>query len=205
MGGESQEWRTRPGEGNQPLFGSPSIAGSSLSFMAPGSHLGRRSARVSRAGQRSRSDGDGSGSFRRRARGTNIRHQLGGLLRQAVYGRLAGYEAMPGVSLMIQRCVRSSGREVHGSASSLDQPDGAVRDQWLATVANLAALADRRPLPQGAKAQVPLCRGVSAHGAAPEAVSRLLRPAAHAGADPGTSHHSAATACAVCARSQSAM
>ena len=25
-------------------------------------------------------------------RGTNIRHQLGGLLRQAVYGRLAGYE-----------------------------------------------------------------------------------------------------------------
>jgi hypothetical protein len=49
--------------------------------------------------------------------------------------------------------------------SSLDQPDGAVRDrEWLATEANLAALADRRPLSKGATAQVPLCRGVSATG-----------------------------------------
>jgi hypothetical protein len=31
------------------------------------------------------------------------------------------------------------------------------------------------------------------------------RPAVHVGADPGASHHSAATACAVCARFQSVM
>ena len=84
---------------------------------------------------------------------------------------------------------------------------GRFETKWLATRVNLAALADGRPLSKGAKAQVPLCRGVSAPGVSgPEAVSRPPpRPVAHAGADPGASHHWAATACAVCARSQSVM
>ena len=133
-------------------------------------------------------------------RGTNIRHQLGG---SAGYedvndaGRLADDPAMRAIV----------GREGMDRPAASTSQMGRFETKWLATRANSAALADGRPLPKGPTAQVPLCRGVSApRGSGPEAVSRPPpRPAAHAGADPGTSHHSAATACAVCARSQSVM
>lgn len=73
---------------------------------------------------------------------------------------------MPGVSLMIQRCVRSSNAGMDRPAASTSQM-GRFETEWLATEADLAALADRRPLTQGGKAQVPLCRGVSAGGSGP--------------------------------------
>ena len=59
-------------------------------------------------------------------RGKNIRHRLIGLLRQAVYGRLAGYETcmMPSGSPVIRRCARSWGRDWDGSIRGLDQPNG---------------------------------------------------------------------------------
>jgi hypothetical protein len=127
-----------------------------------------------------------------------------------VYGRLAGYED-----------VNDAGRLAHDPAmraivgrEGIDRPAastsqmGRFETEWLATEADLAALADRRPLTQGGKSARPVMprRKRDRGGAAPEAVSRPPpRPAAHASADPGASHHSAATAYAVCARSQSVM
>jgi hypothetical protein len=131
-------------------------------------------------------------------RGTNIRHQLGG---SAGYedvndaGRLAHDPAMRAIV----------GREgMDRSAVSTSQM-GRFETEWLATEADLAALADRRPLTQGGKAPV-VPRRKRDRGERPrEAVSPPPRPVAHVGADPGASHHSAANACAVCARSQAVM
>ena len=53
---------------------------------------------------------------------------------------------MPGVSLVIQRCVRSSDVGMDRPAASTSQM-GRFETEWLATEASLAALADRRPLP----------------------------------------------------------
>jgi len=99
-------------------------------------------------------------------RGTNIRHQLGGLLRQAVYGRLAGYEDVNDAGHFADDPAMRAivGREGMDRPAASTSQMGRFETEWLATEANLAALADRRLLPQGAEAKVPLCRGVSAHG-----------------------------------------
>ena len=57
-------------------------------------------------------------------RGKNIRHQLLGLLRQAVYGRLAGYEDVNDA----ERLARDPTMRAI-VAGGLDQPDGPLRDR----------------------------------------------------------------------------
>ena len=64
-------------------------------------------------------------------RGRNIRHHLRGLLRQAVYGRLAGYEDVNDAERLARdpamRAIVGPGG--HGPAGGLDQPDGPLRDR----------------------------------------------------------------------------
>ena len=64
-------------------------------------------------------------------RGRNIRHHLPGLLRQSVFGRLAGYEDVNDAErLACDPAMRAIvGREGTRSAGGLDQPDGPVRDR----------------------------------------------------------------------------
>ena len=63
-------------------------------------------------------------------RGKNIRHRLLDLLRQAVYGRLAGYEDVNDADALptIRPCA-PSWRGKGSTAGRLDQPDGPVRDR----------------------------------------------------------------------------
>jgi Transposase DDE domain group 1 len=71
-----------------------------LSFRPPadapvsriGGHLRRRLARVPGTRRRARPYHDGRRYTRRRTTGKNGRHALVGMLRQSVFGRLAGYE-----------------------------------------------------------------------------------------------------------------
>jgi hypothetical protein len=77
-------------------------------------------------------------------RGQNIRHRLLGLLRQAIYGRLAGYEDVNDA----QRLARDPGMRAIVSREGLERPAasssemGRFETAWLATDANLAALTD---------------------------------------------------------------
>src|ERR671938_1304181 len=77
-------------------------------------------------------------------RGRNIRHRLLGLLRQAVYGRLAGYEDVNDA----ERLARDPAMRAIVGREGLDRPAasgsemGRFETGWLATEANLAALAD---------------------------------------------------------------
>src|SRR5215211_5018732 len=76
-------------------------------------------------------------------RGKNIRHRLLGLLRQAVYGRLAGYEDVNDA----ERLARDPAMRAIVGREGLDRPAastsqmGRFETEWLATEANLAALA----------------------------------------------------------------
>jgi hypothetical protein len=77
-------------------------------------------------------------------RGTNIRHRLLGLLRQAVYGRLAGYEDVNDA----ERLARDPAMRAIVGREGLDRPAasssqmGRFETGWLPTEANLAALTD---------------------------------------------------------------
>src|SRR5215204_3373889 len=76
-------------------------------------------------------------------RGKNIRHRLLGLLRQAVYGRLAGYEDVNDA----ERLARDPAMRAIVGREELDRPaastsqTGRFETEWLPTEANLAALA----------------------------------------------------------------
>jgi hypothetical protein len=75
-------------------------------------------------------------------RGKNIRHRLLGLLQQAVYGRLAGYEDVNDA----ERLARDPAMRAIVGREGLDRPVasssemGRFETTWLATEANLAAL-----------------------------------------------------------------
>ena len=77
-------------------------------------------------------------------RGKNIRHRLLGLLRQAVYGRLAGYEDVNDA----ERLARDPAMRAIVGREGIDRPAastsqmGRFETEWLATEANLAALTD---------------------------------------------------------------
>jgi hypothetical protein len=76
-------------------------------------------------------------------RGKNTRHRLLGLLRQAVYGRLAGYEDVDDA----ERLARDPAMRAIVGREGLDRPAastsqmGRFETEWLATEANLTALA----------------------------------------------------------------
>jgi len=76
-------------------------------------------------------------------RGRNIRHRRLGLLRQAVYGRLAGYEDVNDA----ERLARDPAMRAIVGREELDRPaastsqTGRFETEWLPTEANLAALA----------------------------------------------------------------
>src|ERR671921_1145262 len=77
-------------------------------------------------------------------RGKNIQHRLLGLLRQAVYGRLAGYEDVNDA----ERLARDPAMRAIVGREGLDRPAastsqmGRFETEWLATEANLTALTD---------------------------------------------------------------
>src|ERR671913_114987 len=75
-------------------------------------------------------------------RGTNIRHRLLGLLRQAVYGRLAGYEDVNDAERLARDPVMRAivGREGLDRPAASSSEMGRFEAEWLATEANLAAL-----------------------------------------------------------------
>ena len=76
--------------------------------------------------------------------GRNIRHHLRGLLRQAVYGRLAGYEDVNDA----ERLARDPAMRAIVGREGMDRPAastsqmGRFETEWLASEANLAALRD---------------------------------------------------------------
>ena len=77
-------------------------------------------------------------------RGRNIRHHLPGLLRQAVYGRLAGYEDVNDAERLARDPVMRAivGHESLERLAASSSQMGRFETEWLATEANLAALAD---------------------------------------------------------------
>jgi hypothetical protein len=77
-------------------------------------------------------------------RGRNIRHRLLGLLRQAVYGRLAGYEDVNDAErLACDPAMRAIvGREGMDRPAASTSQMGRFETEWLATEANLATLTD---------------------------------------------------------------
>src|ERR1041384_1905085 len=76
--------------------------------------------------------------------GKNGRHQLAGLLRQSVFGRLAGYEDVNDAERLCHdpamRWVVGA-RAISGSAASASQM-GRFETKWLSRPENLAVLAD---------------------------------------------------------------
>src|SRR3954453_10041774 len=76
--------------------------------------------------------------------GENGRHRLAGLLRQSVFGRLAGYEDVNDADRLCHdpamRWVVGD-RAINGSAASASQMGG-FETRWLSRPENLAALAD---------------------------------------------------------------
>src|SRR6266513_3836957 len=77
-------------------------------------------------------------------RGKNTRHVLSGLLRQSVFGRLAGYEDVNDADRLARDPAMRwivGGRSVHDCAASASQM-GRFETEWLASEENLAALAD---------------------------------------------------------------
>jgi hypothetical protein len=77
-------------------------------------------------------------------RGKNIRHRLLGLLRQAVYGRLAGYEDVNDAERLARDPAMRAivGREGIDQLAASTSQMGRFETEWLATEANLAALTD---------------------------------------------------------------
>src|ERR687885_1900356 len=77
-------------------------------------------------------------------RGRNIRHRLLGLLRQAVYGRLAGYEDVNDAERLARDPAMRAivGREGLGRPAASGSQMGRFETEWLATEANLAALTE---------------------------------------------------------------
>jgi hypothetical protein len=77
-------------------------------------------------------------------RGKNTRHRLLGLLRQAIYGRLAGYEDVNDAERLAHDPVMRAivGREGLNRPAASTSQMGRFETEWLATEANLAALTD---------------------------------------------------------------
>jgi hypothetical protein len=77
-------------------------------------------------------------------RGKNIRHRLLGLLRQAVYGRLAGYEDVNDAERLARDPAMRAivGREGIDRQAASTSEMGRFETEWLATETNLAALTD---------------------------------------------------------------
>src|ERR671926_318291 len=77
-------------------------------------------------------------------RGKNIRHRLLGLLRQAVYGRLAGYEDVNDAERLARDPAMRAivGREGLDRLAASGSEMGRFETGWLATEVNLAALID---------------------------------------------------------------
>src|SRR3954465_8066391 len=75
-------------------------------------------------------------------RGRNIRHHLPGLLRQAVYSRLAGYEDVNDAERLAPDPVMRAivGREGMDRPAASTSQMGRFETEWLASEANLAAL-----------------------------------------------------------------
>ena len=76
--------------------------------------------------------------------GKNGRHRLAGLLRQSVFGRLAGYEDVNDAERLCRdpaMCWVVGDRAITGSAASASQM-GRFETKWLSRAENLAALAD---------------------------------------------------------------
>src|ERR687884_150278 len=76
--------------------------------------------------------------------GKNGRHRLAGLLRQAVFGRLAGYEDVNDAERLCRdpaMCWVVGDRAISGSAASASQM-GRLETKWLCRPENLVALAD---------------------------------------------------------------
>jgi hypothetical protein len=77
-------------------------------------------------------------------RGKNTRHRLLGLLRQAIYGRLAGYEDVNDAERLAHDPVMRAivGREGLNRPAASTSQMGRFETEWLATEANLDALTD---------------------------------------------------------------
>jgi hypothetical protein len=77
-------------------------------------------------------------------RGRNIRHRLLGMVRQAVYGRLAGYEDVNDAERLARDPAMRAivGREGLGRSAASTSQMGRFETEWLAADANLAALMD---------------------------------------------------------------
>jgi hypothetical protein len=77
-------------------------------------------------------------------RGKNIRHRLLGLLRQAIYGRLAGYEDVNDAERLARDPAMRAivGREGLDRLAASSSEMGRFETDWLASEANLASLAD---------------------------------------------------------------
>jgi hypothetical protein len=77
-------------------------------------------------------------------RGKNVRHQLGGLFRQSVFGRLAGYEDINDAERLSRDPAMRAivGREGLDRAAASSSQMGRFETEWLATDANLEALTD---------------------------------------------------------------
>jgi hypothetical protein len=77
-------------------------------------------------------------------RGKNARHTLGGLFRQSVFGRLAGYEDVNDAERLAgDPAMRAIvGREGFDRAAASSSQMGRFETEWLAADANLAALTD---------------------------------------------------------------
>src|SRR4029453_17695569 len=77
-------------------------------------------------------------------RGSNTRHNLGGLFRQSVLGRLAGYEDVNDAErLALDPAMRAIvGREGLDRAAASSSQMGRFETEWLATEANVKALTD---------------------------------------------------------------
>jgi hypothetical protein len=76
-------------------------------------------------------------------RGTNIQHRLLGLMRQAIYGRLAGYQDLNDADRLARDPAMRAivGREGLGRPAASTSQMGRFETEWLASDANLAALA----------------------------------------------------------------
>ena len=75
-------------------------------------------------------------------RGPNIRHRLLGLLRQAIYGRLAGYEDVNDAERLARDPAMRAivGREGMDRLAASSSEMGRFETEWLTSDANLAAL-----------------------------------------------------------------
>jgi hypothetical protein len=82
--------------------------------------------------------------FLDRRRGKNTRHKLGGLFRQSVFGRLAGYEDVNDAERLARDPAMRAivGREGLARFAASSSQMGRFETAWLASEANLETLAD---------------------------------------------------------------